>query len=210
MGFRNALASLAGANFAAPKRRVFFSFHPDDDILRATLVRNAGQGVEAKGPFDANLWEAAKIRGEDALRSLIDQALENTSATCILAGAHSWNSPWVRYAIAKSVARGNGLFTVDISNLQCPQNGLGAQGLNPLDNMGICMDDHGDIKLVEWNGEQWVWSQHHTAAIACPKYLAPVFNGTTLPLSRGAYLYPWSRFAKLADWAAIATLRAGQ
>jgi len=103
-----------------PGRRVFFSFHYEQDIWRATNVRNAGKvdAAAAAGWDDASLWEEAKQKGEPAIKSLIDDGLKGTSVTAVLIGTETANRPWVTYEIEKSIERGNGLLGVRIHNIK--------------------------------------------------------------------------------------------
>jgi MTH538 TIR-like domain (DUF1863) len=63
-------------------KRVFFSFHYRDvSELRANVVRNHGLTKDhSSGFFDASLWESVKRNGPTALKRLINDGLENTSA----------------------------------------------------------------------------------------------------------------------------------
>ena len=59
-------------------RRVFFSFHYAPDVQRAHVVRNSWvtkQDREDAGFFDASVFEATKLRGDDRLKAFIDQGL---------------------------------------------------------------------------------------------------------------------------------------
>jgi len=101
-------------------RCVFFSFHYKEDVWRASNVRQSGQfdARAAAGWNDASLWEETKKKGDDAVRRLIDAALEGTSVTAVLIGTHTAARQWVTYEINKSVERGNGLIGVRIHNLK--------------------------------------------------------------------------------------------
>ena len=97
-------------------RRVYFSFHYDNDIWRASNVRKSAQfDAVARTPWtDASLWEEAKRKGDEAIRRLIDNGLKNTSVTAVLIGSETASRRWVRYEIEKSIQRGNGLVGVRI------------------------------------------------------------------------------------------------
>jgi hypothetical protein len=120
-------------------RRVFFSFQYEKDIWRANVVRNAwaAQDREAAGFWDASLWEEAKRFGDDAIRRMIDQGLDNTSVTAVLIGAETAGRPWVLYEIQKSYDRGNGLFGVYLNDMR-DQNGFtDMMGANPFKRLYI-------------------------------------------------------------------------
>ncbi|MGD0580799.1 MAG: TIR domain-containing protein, partial [Bryobacteraceae bacterium] len=67
-------------------RRVFFSFHYDDDIWRANQVRNANviAGSEVAGFIDRSEYEKAKKRGKVGIQRMIRRHLKNTTVTVVL------------------------------------------------------------------------------------------------------------------------------
>ncbi|EME67780.1 hypothetical protein H261_21773 [Paramagnetospirillum caucaseum] len=106
--------------------KVFFSFHYDD-VARANVVRNsdviARQYERGARFYDKSLWEEAKKQGVPAIKRMINGALDGSSVTCVLIGQETWQRPWVRYEILKSVARGNGILGVQIHDV-----GFGSSG----------------------------------------------------------------------------------
>ena len=74
-------------------RRVFFSFHYDNDINRSMTVRNSWviQGKEAAGFIDKAEFEQIKRQGESAIHRWIDRQLEGTSVTVVLIGSETFN-----------------------------------------------------------------------------------------------------------------------
>lgn len=100
-------------------RRVFFSFKYKD-VSRAMVVRNSWvtQGSEAAGFIDKANFEKIKQRGDQAIRSWIDDQLDGTSVTVVLVGAQTCASRWVKYEISQSIERGNGLLGIDISKIK--------------------------------------------------------------------------------------------
>lgn len=99
-------------------RKVFFSFKYDD-VHRAMNVRNSNViAADSKlGFIDKAEFEAVERQGDAAIRRWIDQQLLGTTVTVILIGANTHKSRWVRYEIEKSIERGNGLLTIDISKI---------------------------------------------------------------------------------------------
>lgn len=92
-------------------RRTFFS-HSQPDIWRAMNVRKSWvvtDNHEDRGFFDSSVFEANKRESEDALKRFLREALVNTSVTCVLTGPRTWQRRWVKYEIARSVIKGNGL-----------------------------------------------------------------------------------------------------
>src|SRR6266436_2221305 len=101
-------------------RRVFFSFHYQNDIFRANQIRNSHivEGCAAAGFQDGSLWEEAKRKGDAAVKALIDNGLQNTSVTVVLIGSETASRKYVTYEIEQSIARGNGLLGIYIHHLK--------------------------------------------------------------------------------------------
>ena len=101
-------------------RRVFFSFHYDNDINRSMTVRNSWvtQGKEAAGFIDKAAFEQIKRQGEAAVHNWIDKQLEGTSVTVVLIGSETLNRPYVQYEICRSLQRGNAVIGVHISGIR--------------------------------------------------------------------------------------------
>lgn len=114
-------------------RRVFFSFHYEKDIWRASNVRQSG-AIDAKartGFSDASLWEKAKKQGDQEIRHLINVGLEGTSVTAVLIGAETANRPWINYEIRESIKRGNGLLGIRIHGIKDQDGKRSARGSLP-------------------------------------------------------------------------------
>ncbi len=101
-------------------RRVFFSFHYDNDINRSMTVRNSWvtQGKEAAGFIDKAAFEQVKRQGDSAVHNWIDKQLEGTSVTVVLIGAETLDRPYVQYEICKSLERGNALIGIHINRVK--------------------------------------------------------------------------------------------
>ncbi|MBP7862124.1 TIR domain-containing protein [bacterium] len=114
-------------------RRVFFSFHYQNDLWRVNQVRNSHivEGTAAAGFQDASLWEEAKLKGDAAIKKLIDDGLYGTTVTAVLIGAETANRKYVQYEIEKSIARGNGLLGIYIHNLKDQYSRTSFQGQIP-------------------------------------------------------------------------------
>jgi len=126
-------------------RRVFFSFHYERDIWRASVVRNSWltqKDREEAGFWDASLWEDAKKKGDEAIKKMINKALEGTSVTVVLIGAETNGRKWVRYEIRKSYKKGNGMLGVYIHKIK-DNNGLtDIKGSNQFGEIG--QDENGN------------------------------------------------------------------
>jgi hypothetical protein len=121
-------------------RRAFFSFHYERDIWRASIVRNSWitkPNRESAGFFDASLWEEAKRNGQNAIRNLILNGLQNTSVSVILIGSETSSRDWVNFEIIESYKRGNGLLGVYIHNIRNEYSFIDIKGINPFNNIYI-------------------------------------------------------------------------
>lgn len=121
-------------------RRVFFSFHYERDIWRASVVRNSWvtkPDREAAGFWDAAEWEEVKREGEEAVKRWINKNLEGTSVTVVLIGAETATRKWVNYEIRKSYERGNGMLGIYIHNIKDKDGKTNSKGENPFDNFYI-------------------------------------------------------------------------
>ncbi len=114
-------------------RRVFFSFHYQNDVWRANQIRNSHivDGTAAAGFQDASLWEETKKKGDAAIKALIDKGLENTTVTVVLIGSETANRKYVKYEIEKSIERGNGLLGIYVHNLKDSSGRTSTQGAVP-------------------------------------------------------------------------------
>jgi hypothetical protein len=104
--------------------------------------------------------------------------MDNSSVTCVLAGTNTWQRRWVRYEIARSVEKGNGLLTVYIHSVKNQSEQVAAQGANPLAQMGVYKTGN-NIFLAEWKGGKWVKYEDYTLAIPEGQlwFAAPTSNG---------------------------------
>lgn len=101
-------------------RRVFFSFHYEEDVARAMVVRNAWvtKGIEEAGYIDKAEFEKIKLKGKSAVEQWIDQQLNGTSVTVVLIGRETLKRPFVQYEICQSINKGNGLIGIHICNIK--------------------------------------------------------------------------------------------
>ncbi len=116
-------------------RRVFFAFHYERDIWRASQVRNSWvtQDRQAAGFWDAASWEEVKKKGDDAIKRWIDKELQGTSVTAVLIGAETNDRKYVDYEIKQSYIIGNGLLGIYIHNLKDMKGNKDIKGKNPLE-----------------------------------------------------------------------------
>jgi hypothetical protein len=180
---------------AAQKRRVFFSFHYQNDIWRVNQVRNSWRynhlnTRESEGFFDGSIWESSKRTGPESLKNLIREGIKNTSVTCVLVGTQTFERRWVRYEIARSVIKGNGLLAVKI-NLMGDSNGYTSQaGPNPLDYMGVYLSQ-GSVRLAELKNGKWIKYADYTQSVTLPAGWVKPHDTNVIKLSKyaGNYCY---------------------
>ncbi|MDT4012501.1 MULTISPECIES: TIR domain-containing protein [Staphylococcus] len=101
-------------------RRVYFSFHYDNDISRVMTVRNSGltKNDKVMGFIDKAEFETIKRNGKIAVQNWIDGQLKGTSVTIVLVGAETLNRPYVQYEILESLKRGNKIIGISIGNIK--------------------------------------------------------------------------------------------
>lgn len=121
-------------------RQVFFSFHYERDIWRASQVRNSWvtkPDRTAAGFWDAASWEEVKKKGDEAIKRWIDKQLEGTSVTVVLIGAETSSRKYVGYEIEQSYKRGNGLLGIYINKMKDKDGHTDVRGANPFDSWHV-------------------------------------------------------------------------
>lgn len=208
---------LAAAPTPQVRRRLFFSFHYAD-VRRTSIVRKSwkfrpGWCDPCANFTDKSLWEKSRSENREALRRLIRDGMKGTSVTCVLAGADTWSRPYVRYEIAHSLFRKNGLFTVFIHNVNDPHHGYGAAGRDPLSCIGLELGADGKNRVCELLGDQWVHYKEMTRPVPWPAWLPKPPVGQLMPLNVGAKAYDWhfdDGYTNLPGWAQTAAGEAGK
>jgi MTH538 TIR-like domain (DUF1863) len=177
-------------------RRTFFSFHYKPDVWRAWNVRNSWvvrpEDQEGQGFFDSSVFEASQRTNDDTLKTFLRDGLKGTSVTCVLSGTDTWSRRWVRYEIARSIVKGNGLLTVDINGIENANKETSKKGSDPLAQMGVYRTGNG-IFLAEWKDGKWVKYEDYTLAI--PEgdlWFTPPTNTNVVQLSSHCLRYDFS------------------
>jgi hypothetical protein len=144
---------------AKPKqvRRTFFSFHYQQDVTRAHVVRNSWVTKEERedaGFFDASVFESKQRAGDDTLKAFLTEAFKGTTVTCVLIGSQTAYRPWVRYELVRSFQRGNGLFGIRIHNIKNFDQQHATAGANPFDFLAYqVVNDR--VQWQEKNNGSW-------------------------------------------------------
>lgn len=112
------------------KRKVFYSFHFDNDYWRTMQVRNIG-ALEREEPVSKNEWENIRKKGKKSIENWIEKNLKYKNCTIVLIGSETYNRPWVIHEIVRSWELGKGIFGINIHRLK-DNNGLQTnKGPNP-------------------------------------------------------------------------------
>lgn len=101
-------------------RRVFFSFHFQNDAFKVGQIRNSwvGNSSFAGQPYlDKADWEAVKRGGDNSIQKWIDAQMNGTSVTVVLIGAQTLNRRWVRYEMQRTLHRGAGLIGITLAGM---------------------------------------------------------------------------------------------
>ncbi|MBC8181392.1 TIR domain-containing protein [candidate division KSB1 bacterium] len=140
--------------------RVFFCFHFERDIWRASQVRNSWvtkPDREAAGFWDAAAWEEVKKKGDEAIKSWIRNQLEGTSVTVALIGTNTSDRKYVHYEINQSWDKKNGLIGVYIHNKKDQNGKTDIKGFDPFVKLGYTgirtydwVNDNGYENLGKW------------------------------------------------------------
>ena len=117
-------------------RRVFFSFHYEEDNWRAAEIRNMGV-IEGNKPVSDNDWEEITRGGDEAIKKWINDQMAGTSCTVVLIGTHTAGRKWINYEIKKSWNDEKGLLGIYIHNLEDRNGKQSIKGKNPFDNFTI-------------------------------------------------------------------------
>lgn len=115
-----------------PTRRIFYSFHYDNDVMRVQLIRNIG-ALEGNEPVSKNDWETVKKGGEKAIKKWIADNMDRRTCVVVLIGEETANRPWVKYEIQKAWEDGRALLGIYINNIKDPNTGTCGRGANPFD-----------------------------------------------------------------------------
>jgi len=117
-------------------KRVFHSFHFDNDVMRVQQIRNIGI-IEGNTPVSINEWEEIQKKGSSAVEKWIDDNMKYCSCVVVLVGEETAERPWVQHEIIKGWNDGRGVLGIYIHNIKCPRYGKCNQGPNPFDQINL-------------------------------------------------------------------------
>lgn len=111
-------------------RRVFFSFHFDNDFWRTQTVRNMG-AIQGQTPASANRWEELKRTSDKAVREWISANMKGKSCLVVLNGSNTAGRKWINYEIKKAWEDGRGVVGIHVNKLKHSDGTQSKRGQNP-------------------------------------------------------------------------------
>lgn len=111
-------------------RKVFYSFHYQNDNWRVSQVRNIGV-VDKSKIATPNEWEDIKQQGERAIKKWIDDNLIGCSCLVVLIGSKTAERKYVLYEIEQAWNRGMGVLGIYIDGLKNKEGLTSSFGENP-------------------------------------------------------------------------------
>lgn len=140
-------------------RKVFFSFHYEEDSWRSAIVRNSWvtkPDRQSAGYIDAAKWEEIKEEGEDAIKEWIDEQMNGTSVTAVLIGTETSDREWVQYEVKKSHELGKGILAIHIHDLKNSDGETCAKGDCDFGQIGTDDDGNPIYFSQEYMAYDWI------------------------------------------------------
>lgn len=128
-------------------RKVFYSFHFDNDAWRAGQVRNMGI-VDGSEPVKGNRWEDVKSNSEKEIKQWIDDNLKDKSCLVVLIGEETSERKWVKYEIEQAWSLGKAVCGIYIHKLKDKDGKQSKKGKNPLSSYKVGNTNFADIVPV--------------------------------------------------------------
>lgn len=117
-------------------RRVFFSFHFDNDYWRTQQVRNMGT-LEGQSICTPNAWEEVKRKGKASIEKWIADNMYGKSCVVVLVGSQTATRPWVIHEIIKGWDDKRGVLGIRVDKLLDSNSKSSSPGANPFDSITI-------------------------------------------------------------------------
>lgn len=117
-------------------RRVFFSFHFDNDHSRTHQVRNM-KSLEGNSSVTPNKWEEIKRSGDAAIKKWIDDNMNGKSCLVVLIGSQTSTRRWVRYEIKKAWEDKRGVLGIHIHGLKDLTGNTSSKGNSPFPDVKV-------------------------------------------------------------------------
>lgn len=136
------------------KRKVFYSFHYDNDVFRVMQIRNMGM-IEENQPVIKNQWEEIQRGGDNSIKQWIDSEMDKCSCVVVLVGSNTSSRRWVDYEIKRAWDTGKGLFGIYIHNLKDPRTKCGCMmGYNPFSKFSLINQENLSAIIPCYNPSQ--------------------------------------------------------
>jgi len=121
------------------KKRVFYSFHFNNDFFRTMQVQNMG-AIEDDEPVSKNDWEKLKNTGDTAVENWIEKHMKDKECLVLLIGTQTAGRKWINYEIAKAWSDGRGVLGIRIHGLEGTDGQQSVLGANPFSGFTVCQD----------------------------------------------------------------------
>lgn len=115
-------------------RKVFFSFHFDNDFWRTHTVRNMGS-LDGQTLATPNKWEELKRTSDQAVRDWIATNMKGKSCLVVLNGSDTAGRKWINYEIKKAWEDGRGVVGIHVNKLKHSDGTQSQKGSNPFSNI---------------------------------------------------------------------------
>jgi hypothetical protein len=141
-------------------RKVFFSFHFNNDFWRTQTVRNMGS-LDGQSLATANKWEELKQTGDEAVRSWIGTNISGKSCLVVLMGSETAGRKWVKYEIKKAWEDGRGVLGIHVNKLKHIDSNTSARGASPfalINANGISLAGIPSLKIPSGETSQATYS----------------------------------------------------
>lgn len=112
-------------------RKVFYSFHFDNDNWRAGQIRNIGT-IEGDKRVNGNRWEDVKSKSDLVIKTWIDEQLKDKSCLIVLIGEKTSERKWINYEINRAWELGKAVCGIYIHKLEDVLGNQSSKGRNPL------------------------------------------------------------------------------
>lgn len=117
-------------------RKVFYSFHFDNDSWRAGQVRNIGV-VDGSEPLKGNRWEDVKAKADKDIKEWINDNLKDKSCLVVLIGTETSERKWVKYEIETAWNLGKAVCGIYIHKLKDANGKQSTKGDNPFEQFTL-------------------------------------------------------------------------
>ncbi|WP_323842787.1 TIR domain-containing protein [Moraxella sp. Pampa] len=111
-------------------RKVFFSFHYENDNWRVQTIKQMGV-IDFQIPVSSNKWEEIRLKNDRDIKYWIDENIKGCSCLVVLIGSETANRKYVQYEIEKAWNEGKGVLGIYIHNLKNCNRNTSSKGNNP-------------------------------------------------------------------------------